>query len=227
MANLRHVISLIWVFILVCVFFTASLNAAVTYEFTVTEQPADDLHKPFAATLRLSDDAVTSGQATNTDIESLVITGGTAVPDENPLTLLHVHSDFTNWTITLSGDRNRVIAISAIITPHNSPVDHLVLYQGHPPHPTLEVLENIGYVGSESIRLETVLLPDPPEHRMSSFRGEWVRAPVDGFFSFIDHLLERLTCFPVCPLPWAIITLAIILPVLVWLIYRNRRVNRK
>ena len=221
MTNLRHLISPGLVFNLVCVFFTVSLNAAVTYEFRVTEQPADNLHKPFAAALRLSDAAVTSGQAGHADIESLVITGGTVVRDENPLMLSHVHPAFTNWTVTLSGDRNTVTAIAAMITPQNSPIDHLLLCQESPYHPTLDVHENLGYVGTDYIRLETTLLPVPPETRTSIFRGEWERAPLNGFFLFIAHLLKRLTCFPFCPLPWAII-IGTILPALAVRIYRNR-----
>jgi hypothetical protein len=145
---------------------------------------------------------------------------------KNPLTLSHVHPAFTNWTIILSEDRNTVTSISAIITPQNSPINYLVLYQENPPHPALEVHENLCYVGSEYIRIETTLLPVPTEYRTSRFGGEWERAPVDRLL-FIDHLLESLTCFPFCPLPWVIIIIAIILPVLAGRIYRKRTVNRK
>lgn len=227
MAKLRCGLSGGVVFILVSLFFTVSLNASVTYEFNVTEEPPDNFHKPLAATLTLSDSAVTSGQATNGDIESLVVTGGTAVREDNPVTLSHVHPAFINWTITLSEDRNRVTAISAIITPHNTPTDHLVFHQEDPPHPTLQVLENLGYVSSDYIRLETTLLPVPPQYHTSRFTGYWERAPVGGFILLIDDLLEMLACFPFCPLPWAIIIMVIILPLLAGLIIRNRTINRR
>ncbi len=225
MANQRQAIHLGLAFVFVGVLFTASVNAAVKYEFRVTEQPADDFHIPLVAELWLSNAAVTAGQAIDSDIESLQITGGTAVRSESPLTLSHAHPAFVNRTVTLSEDRNTITAISAIVTPHNSPIDHLVLHQQNPPHPTLEVHENLGYIHSNYVRLETMLLPVPPETRISVFNGEWQQATDKGTFLNIKEFIERLTCFPFCPLPWLVIFAAIVLPVLVRRIRQRRAEN--
>lgn len=206
-------------FILTVVIYTASVSASVKYLFTVTEQPATEFHKPLVAELTLSDAAVSAGQATSADIESLVITGGTAVRSDNPLTMSHMHTAFINWTVTLSEDRQKVTAISAVVTPHMSPADNWVLYQPHPPHPDLEVHENLGYVSSDYVRLETTLLPVPPTTQISIFRGEWQR----GFICRPCRIFQEwLACFPFCIWPWMIILIAVILPLLLWRIRRGR-----
>jgi len=205
--------------VLVMVFATASVNASVKYVFSVTEQPAMDFHKPFVAELVLSDAAVSAGQAVDTDIESLLITGGTTVRSENPLRLTHMHADFINWTVTLSDDRQVVTAISAVVTPHMSSVENWVLYQPGPPHPELQVHENLGYVGADYVRLETTLLPVPPTTHSSTFKGEWKRE----FDCWFCRIFEQwVACFPFCIWPWLIILLAIILPVMVWRIRNSK-----
>jgi hypothetical protein len=165
---------------------------------------------------------VTAGQAIDADIETLQITGGTAVRSESPLNLSHLHPAFVNRTVTLSDDRTTITAISAIVTPHNSPIDHLVFHQQKPPHPTLEVHENLGFVHANYIRLETTLLPVPPETRSSVFNGEWRQVPDYGVFPGFKDFIERLACFPFCPLPWFVIVGAIVFPVLIWRVRQSR-----
>lgn len=207
-------------FILVGAVYTGSVNAAVKYVFTVTGQPAIEFHKPFVAELTLSDAAVSAGQAVSADIESLKITGGSAVRSDNPLTLSHMHTAFINWSVTLSEDRQTVTAITAVVTPHMSPIDHWVLYQPHPSHPDLNVHENLGYVGSDYVSLETTLLPVPPITHVSTFMGEWKREIVCWPCRIFQQWVE---CFPFCLWPWMVILLAVILPILVWRISRGRR----
>lgn len=204
--------------ILVGAMLASPVNAAVKYMFTVTVQPALEFHVPFVAELTLSDAAVSAGQAVDADIESLRITGGTAVREDNPLTLSHLHTALTDLSVTLSDDRQTVTAVSALIAPQSSPAEEWVLYQSRPPHPELEVHENLGYVSSAYVRLDTLLLPVPPTLHSSVFRGEWRREPACWPCRVFR---EWLDCFPFCPWPWVIILVAVIFPVMVWRIRRS------
>ena len=70
--------------VLVCLammsLFSMPVVASVKYRFAVTTQPAGDFFKPMVAEMVLSDEAVAAGQASNGQIESLVISGGPAMP---------------------------------------------------------------------------------------------------------------------------------------------------
>ena len=185
---------------------TASVNASVKYVFAVTEQPPTEFHQPFSAELIISDAAFSAGEAMDVDIESLLITAGTAIRHDNPMTLSLMHTAFVNWSVTLSEDRQTVTAISATITPHMSLIDYWVLYQPRPPHPDLSVHENLAYVSSDYVNFETTLLPVPPSYHNSAFQGEWRRE----FICRPCRILEEwVICFPFCMWPWVIILVVI------------------
>ena len=163
------------IFAMLVLLAATSVNASVKYVFTSGEQPTEDFHMPFKAELVLSDDALSTGMAEGVDIESLQITAGRSAMDEDALTLAQMHTSFVNWSVTLSEDRRSVTALSAVITPHMSPVNYWLLYQPDPPHPDLDVHENLAYVAGDSIKIDTTILPVPPDYRQSVFKGEWRR----------------------------------------------------
>jgi hypothetical protein len=197
-------------------FFTSSVNASARYVFSVSGHSGSDLHLPIEAELVLSDAAVSTGQATNTEIESLRITSGSLVRDDNPMTLSLMHTSFTNWVVTLSEDRQKITALGADINGVAS--DYWLLYQQHPPHPDLQIHENLGYIRSHSVVIETTLLPVPPSYESSNFRGEWRR---DYLCRPCRIFEEWVICFPFCLWPWMIITLIIVLPLLAWRIRKR------
>jgi hypothetical protein len=201
---------------------TATVNASVRYVFTVDEQPTEGFHKPFRAELVLSDNALSAGLAEGADIESLEVTAGLSAMDDDALTLAQMHTSFVNWSVTLSEDRRTITAISAAIAPHMSTVDYWLLYQPNPPHPDLDVHENLAYVAADSITIDTTILPVPPSYRQSVFRGGWQR----GFVCIPCRVFEQwVECFPFCIWPWLLILVVIVLPPAIWLV-RRRSQNR-
>ena len=192
---------------------TGTANASATYVFNVSEHTGSNLHLPITAELVLSDAAVAAGQASNADIESLQITAGLLVRDDNPMTLSLMHTSFVNWSITLSGDRQKVTAIAAEISPHMAPAGYWLLYQPNPPHPDLQVHENLGYIRADSIWIETTLLPVPPDYESSGFTGEWQQGSLCKPCRIFEEWVE---CFPFCFWPWMIIFIIIVLPLIAW-----------
>jgi hypothetical protein len=199
---------------------TTTVNASVKYVFMPGEQPAEGFHMPFKAELVLSDDAVSTGIAQAPDIESLQITAGLSAMDEDALTLAQMHTSFVNWSVTLSEDGRSVTAISAVIAPHMSPVNYWLLYQPDPPHPDLDVHENLAYVAADSIKIDTTILPVPPDYRQSVFKGEWRRTFICRPCRVFEQWLE---CFPFCIWPWLVILVVIVLPLAIWLVRRRKR----
>ena len=193
---------------------TATVHASVRYVFSVNEQPTEDFHKP------LSDNALSTGLAEGADIESLEVTAGLSAMGEDALTLAQMHTSFVNWSVTLSEDRRSVTAIRAAIAPHMSTVDYWLLYQPNPPHPDLDVHENLAYVADDSIKIDTTILPVPPSYRQSVFRGEWQRAFVCMPCRVFEQWVE---CFPFCIWPWLLILVVIVLPPVLWLVRRRSR----
>lgn len=207
-------------FALILLLVASTVNASVKYVFTVTEQPEEDFHKPFTAELILSDSALSTGLAEGADIESLIITAGLSAMGADALTLTQMHTSFVNWSVTLSADRESVTAISAEITPHMSAVNYWLLYQPNPPHPDLDVHENLAYVAVDYINIDTTILPVPPSYQQSVFRGEWRRT----FICIPCRIFEQwVECFPFCIWPWLIIIVIVILPFTIWRISRNSR----
>lgn len=175
---------------------------------------------PFKAELVLSDDALSTGMAQGADIESLQITAGLSAMDEDALTLARMHTSFVNRSVILSENRRSVTAISAAIAPHMSAVDYWLLYQPNPPHPDLDVHENLAYVAGDSIKIDTTILPVPPGYRHSVFKGEWRRT----FICTPCRVLEQwLECFPLCIGPRLLILVVIVLPLALWLVRRRSR----
>lgn len=208
------------IFAVLVLLITTTANASVRYVFSVDEQPPGDFHKPFEAELVLSDDVLSTGLAEGADIESLHITAGLSAMGDDALTLAQMHTSFVNWSVTLSEDRRSVTAISAAIAPHMSAVNYWLLYQPNPPHPDLDVHENLAYVRADAINLDTTILPVPPSYQQSEFRGEWRR----GFICKPCRIFEQwVECFPFCIWPWLIFLIIIILPVTIWRLRRRGR----
>lgn len=196
-------------FTFIAVFSTSAL-ASVKYTFVVSELPTGDFHKPLFAEMVLSDAAVSTGQARNGQVESLVFGGGSAMQEINRITLAYLHSSFVDLTVKLSADRKTITAISAKLNNDGSSIDNWVFHYQRPPHPTLNIHEFVGYIRSDSIALETTILPVPPTTHLSNFKGHWQRTP--------GCLLCRYICRPIyvlpyCWLDWIIIISLLLIPV--------------
>lgn len=211
-------------FALALVLISVSALASAKYVFTVTAQSVSNFHDPFVAEMVLSDAAVEAGVATNEEIESITITAGPALPEANPLTFANKHTAFVNLNVTLSEDRNTVTSLSAELTPYMSPIDYWVLYQSHPAHPELSIIENIGYIGTDYLTIETMLYPIPPAHHRTTFYGQWERQIECWICEIFDDYI--LGCFPWCPWPWLIILTVILAAVAIRQIRLRARHNR-
>src|SRR5690348_14090729 len=83
------------------------------YLFSISRYPNTSYHLPLSATLTLKDSAVAAGVAVGSDILSIKIAAGLALPESDPITMAEYHPAFLNPTVTLSADRETVTAISA------------------------------------------------------------------------------------------------------------------
>lgn len=141
------------------------------YYFIVTGLPDSAFHQPFDATLTLSDAAVVSGVASASDILSIQITAGEALPDSDPITLADLA--FINPKITLSPDRKSVTAFSADSS-NGGTFDFFLLFRTFHPTPA-GVVENVIRLRFDGIEVETDYIPPAqPEVYDSKFVGSWL-----------------------------------------------------
>ena len=193
--------------------------ASVTYTFVIFEQPTGDFHKPLIAEMVLSDEAVTAGQASNGQIESLVFAGGSAMQGSNRLTLAHLHPAFSDLTVNLSADRNTVTSVSATVNSSATAGDNWVFYYSHPPHPRLDIHEFLGYIKSDSVTLEATLMPVPPTTHNSRFVGEWHRKPVCWICRYICKPYYK---WPFCWFDLIVIVGATFVSIALWRCWRKK-----
>jgi hypothetical protein len=162
----------------VCVIFLCSnfASGSVKYVFVVNGAPNSTFHQPFNAELVLSDAAVAAKVAKLSDIESLRIVAGAAIPDINPITIHDLlSSEFLNAQVNLSADAESVIGFTAVGI-NGSPYNNLwVFYQNYPHNPSMSLVENTAIITSNGISLESCVLPIPPKFYNSTFLGSWKR----------------------------------------------------
>jgi hypothetical protein len=147
------------------------------YFFTTSGFPDSTFHQPLNGTLVLSDAAVASGIAKLSDISSLTITAGAALPDSDPVNLACMDStQFVNHTVTLSPDKKSVAALSADDT-HGGQVDFFLFFQTFHQTPAAGIVENVVRVYADHIEVETDYVPPAnPEVYLSVFSGAWLDA---------------------------------------------------
>ncbi len=106
--------------------------ASVKYSFVVSVQPAEVFFKPLFAEIVLSNAAVSAGTASKGQIESVVFGGGSAMEEENRITLTYLHDDFIDLIVTLSADRQTITNISATLETSNSSIGSWVFHYQKP-----------------------------------------------------------------------------------------------
>jgi hypothetical protein len=145
------------------------------YYFNVSGFPASTFHQPLNGTLVLSDAAVASGVAKLSDISSLTVTAGAALPDSDAVTLAYIDTtSFVNHSVKLSPDRNSVAALSADDI-HGGQVDFFLFFQTFHQTPAAGVVENVVRVYADHIEVETDYVPPiSPEVYLSEFSGAWL-----------------------------------------------------
>ena len=152
-----------------------SAQASVIYKFIIFDATLhNNVHKPFLAEIVLSDTAVQAGTATNNEIESIQVIGGTAKSDMSPFTIADLHPQFSNLSVTLSEDRKVITDISALV--NNASTTHywLLPFQQSGVNPTSTEL----YLYKDQIRFASWFsgVPGGEENQPSLFKGQWERA---------------------------------------------------
>jgi hypothetical protein len=155
--------------------FSIPASASVTYRFVIDEEPAGDFFKPLSGEIVLSNEAVSNGTASKGQIESIVISDGPTMQEQNRITLTYLHQQFKDLTVNLSADRSTINSVSATLHPSGDAIDNWVFHYQRPEHPTLDIHEFVVTVHDDSIFLETTIQPIPPNTHYGQFKGAWRR----------------------------------------------------
>ncbi|MES9944055.1 MAG: hypothetical protein ABW080_03740 [Candidatus Thiodiazotropha sp.] len=204
---------------LLFVAFSMPVSASVTYRFVVEEEPESNFFKPLSGEIVLSDEAVSSGVAAKGQIESIVISGGPTMQEENRITLTYLHQQFRDLTVNLSADRKTISSVSATLNPSGDAIDNWVFHYQRPEHPTLNIHEFVIIVDDDSILLETTILPVPPTTHHDLFKGEWRRTTA----CWICCCDNRFVLKGICWLDWIVICGGIIIIVFMTRCLRRRK----
>jgi hypothetical protein len=137
--------------------------------------PDSTFHLPFEGTIVLSDAAVASGIANASDILSLTITAGDAVPNSNPMTFSDLTPPYHNPKVTLSADRKTVTAITAE-SADGVKFNHWFLAHKFQDTP-VGFVQNVVMMNAGATHVETdYMVPiNPPSIYDSQFKGIWTQ----------------------------------------------------
>jgi hypothetical protein len=136
--------------------------------------PELTFHLPLEAKLVLSDAAVASGIATGSDIISISIAAGDALPEGSLINFGNLGPTFLKPTAILSPDRKTVTAISSE-SPKGWKWDFWPLFQTFHETPAGKV-ENTVRIYADQVEVETDYIPPiTPEVYDSVFTGVWMR----------------------------------------------------